>query len=155
MGCCKTQNNTYQPYPQRGFLAKNMDLVLRDLYSQIGKGEADVYCYIVKSVKNRNSALQQQGCGPNWQGGLITLCTCKHFMRTFKDLDAWEGTWIAGFTTANNGNGSNALAYLMRVEAAYDSHNDAWHELPVKVREAKDNHRKGNIFGDMTINYGS
>ncbi len=149
MGCCKTQQYTYQPFPQIGSLSQNTNLTLKKLHQHINIDSAYIYCYIVKSVKNRNASLQQQGCGPNWQGGLITLCTCKHFMRAFKDLDSWQGTWIAGFTTASEGNGSNALVYLMRVKDAFDSHHDLWYELPNKIRRAKEAHLKGNIFGDI------
>jgi len=149
MGCCKRVQHAYQPYPQIGLLAKNINPTLKNLQQQIGTGLDHIYCYIVKSVKNKNSFLQQQGCGPNWQGGLITLCTCKHFMRTFLDLESWKGTWIAGFTTADAGNGSNAIVYLMRVEKAFDSHHDMWYALPNETRWAKDAHRKGNVFGDI------
>ena len=70
-------------------------------------------------------------------------------MRTFKDLGCWQGTWIAGFTSSSQSNGSNALVYLMRVEKSYDSHHDAWYGLPNEIRRAKEAHLKGNIFGDI------
>lgn len=149
MGCCNIHDRTYQPCPKIGALAKNIDPTLENLHQHMNMETAYVYCYIIKSVKNRNASLHQEGCGPNWQGGLITLCTCKHFMRTFRDLDSWQGTWIAGFTTAGAGNGSNALVYLMKVEHAFDSHHDMWYALPDKTRWAKAAHRKGNIFGDI------
>ena len=144
MGCCKRVQHAYQPYPQIGLLAKNINPTLKNLHQQICTGSDHIYCYIVKSVKNKNSSLQQQGCGPNWQGGLITLCTCKHYMRTFLDLNSWKGTWIAGFTTADAGNGSNTIVYLMRVEEAFNSHHDMWYALPNETRWAKDAHGQDN-----------
>lgn len=149
MGCCKIQQHTHQPYPQTGSLAKNINTTMKNLRQYMNTDSAHVYCYIVKSVKNKNGSLCQQGCGPNWQGGLITLCTCKHMMRTFRDLDTWWGTWIAGFTSVGAGRGRNALVYLMKVKDAFDSHHDMWYALPKQVRLAKAAHRKGNILGDV------
>ncbi len=149
MGCCNVQQHMYQPYPQIGPLATNINATMKNLRQQMNTDSSHVYCYIVKSVKNKNGSLCQQGCGPNWQGGVITLCTCKHFMRTFRDLGCWRGTWIAGFTTAGAADGSNALVYLMKVGDAFDSHHDVWYALPNKTRWAKAAHRKGNVFGDI------
>lgn len=69
------------------------------------------------------------GCGPNLEGGLITLCTCKHHMRSAGHWlnDAKKGSnnkWVAGFT--NNKAGKNTLFYLMKIGEAYESHADLW-----------------------------
>lgn len=107
---------------------------------------APIYCYVMTSVRNRDSILQHKGSGPNWQGGTITLCTCKHFMRTFSDIK--QGTWITGFSGVSAFEGKNYLIYLMRVAQTFESHYDLWYHLPEEVREAKaaDIHPLGDIF---------
>jgi hypothetical protein len=160
MSCYKHKQSDYQPFPVSGSLKKNSNLSLNYLKSlkrlkkAANREDATVYCYIIKTVKNKDNFFQQTGCGPNWQGGLITLCTCKHYMRTFLSPEDWKGKWIAGFTSINDGSSSkdggnrrNALVYLMKVKKAFASHYELWHELPNKTRAAKDVHE--NIHGDV------
>jgi hypothetical protein len=156
MSCCKSKQSEYQLFPVSGSLAKNSNLCLKRLKRAVNKGDATVYCYVIETVKNNNGCFRQKGCGPNWQGGLITLCTCKHYMRTFKNSEDWKGIWIAGFTSINDGssgkdgsNRKNALVYLMKIKDAFESHHDLWYALPAKARLAKDAHKKGNKFGDV------
>lgn len=91
--------------------------------------------------------LQHEGSGPNWQEGIITLCTCKHDMRTLLKVNDWRGIWVAGFSTANKQVGRNFLIYLMRFEKAFESHFSLWNELPEKFRQAKAANR--DKFGDV------
>jgi hypothetical protein len=156
MSCCKSKQSEYQLFPVSGSLAKNSNLCLNRLKRAVSQGVATVYCYVIETVKNNNGYFRQKGCGPNWQGGLITLCTCKHYMRTFKNSEDWKGIWIAGFTSINDGssgkdgsNRKNALVYLMKVKDAFESHHDLWYALSVKARMAKDANKKGNIHGDV------
>ena len=149
MSCNKTTRSGCQSFPKAGILAINSNLSLNDLKKKVAKtSPAMVYCYIVRSIKTNNGISVQKGCGPNWQGGLITLCTCKHYMRTFFDHDAWKGKWIAGFTSKSDGvNGRNALIYLMKVKVAFESHYDLWNALSVRAREAKAADR--SFYGDV------
>jgi hypothetical protein len=150
MSCYKRNQLDYQPFPVSGGLAKNSNLRLKSVQKRLAKEKAMVYCYIIKSVKNKDNIFQQTGCGPNWQGDLITLCTCKHYMRTFKSSKDWEGKWIAGFTTVGDGcNRRNALVYLMKVKDAFESHHDLWYALSPDARIAKDANKEGNIHGDV------
>lgn len=160
MSCCKCKPSAgqgYQPFPDSGSLTKNSNLCLNRLKKTVDKGDATVYCYVIETVKNNEGYFRQKSCGPNWQGGLITLCTCKHYMRTFKNSEDWKkGIWIAGFTSINDGssekdgrNRKNALVYLMKVKDAFESHHDLWYALSVKARMAKNAHKKGNIHGDV------
>jgi hypothetical protein len=160
MSFCKCKSTVAQPYqsfPVSGSLAKNPNLNLNDLKKRlINQEDATVYCYVIKSVKNKDNIFQQTGCGPNWQGELITLCTCKHRMRTLFEPENWKGKWIAGFTSINDGtcskdggNRRNALVYLMKVEKAFESHQDLWSALTAKARIAKDANKEGNIHGDV------
>jgi len=160
VSCHKSKREDFQAFPQSGILVHSSNLFLAELKNRINqsgllesKTSPFVYCYIIKSVKNINGTLHQKGCGPNWQGGCITLCTCKHFMRTFHNSVDWQGVWIAGFTSINHGIGEgsgrkNALVSLMEVKKGYDSHYDLWDELSGKTKEAKvaDKHIFGDVF---------
>jgi hypothetical protein len=162
MSCCKCNPSVahpYQPFPDSGSLKKNSNLNLNRLKRLVKQEDAIVYCYIIKSVKKdkkNNDIFRQEGCGPNWQGGLITLCTCKHRMRTLFSSKDWKEKWIAGFTSINDGSGGkdasnrkNALVYLMKVKDAFGSHHDLWYALPPETRTAKAAHNESNIHGDV------
>jgi hypothetical protein len=138
-----------QPFPQTGRLAENLNLSLDALYRKIGTTDADVYSYIIASVKNPEGDFVQKGSAPNFQGDVISLCTCKHFMRTFLGIDSWPDTWIAGFTSTREGNGRNALICLMKVGIAFESYCDLWFsdKLSDTVKQVKLAHK--NKFGDV------
>jgi hypothetical protein len=142
----------HQPYPRQGQLAKTLNLTLGTLRSRladIGFQEVTVYCYVIATIQFDGRGFLQTGSAPNFQGDLITLCTCKHFMRTFCDAPEWQGKWIAGFTGVKTGRGRNALVYMMRVGHAFESHRDLWLSglLASAAREAKAADR--DKFGDV------
>jgi hypothetical protein len=142
----------HQPYPQHGQLAETLNLTLGTLRSRLADielQEAAVYCYVITTIHFDGGEFLQEGSAPNFQGDLMTLCTCKHFMRTFLDAPDWQGKWIAGFTGVKAGTGRNALVYMMRVAHAFESHRDLWHsgELTSAAREAKAADR--DPFGDV------
>ena len=112
---------------------------------------ATIYYYVMKTVKRDGDILRHTGSGPNWQGGVITLCTCKHLMRTYPDIK--RGTWIAGFSNFEAGEGNNFLMYLMRVRQTCESHFTLWNFLPEEVREAKatDMNPLGDIYRPLGI----
>jgi hypothetical protein len=112
-------------------------------------GQTVVYSYIIASMRNHNGQFVQTGCGPNFEGGVITLCTCKHRMRSFLNPDQWNGIWIAGFTSLPTGDGKNFLIYLMRVAHAFASQRDLWFStaIPAAVKQVKAAHR--NRLGDL------
>ena len=97
-----------QPFPNRGVLANSMDTPLAVLRRTIPNAlqQSPVYAYILTSVKVRQGQFVQDGSGPNFQGGYISLCTCKHKDRASappRDCrgianpdDPWEGVWVAG-----------------------------------------------------------
>jgi hypothetical protein len=111
----------YQPFPQRGPLFKQANLPLTALRTAVGTQTATIYAYVVTSVEHREGHLVQTGSGPNWQGGTLTLCTCKHRLRNYLPLEEWPGVWLAGFTSTTEMNGRNALVFLTRIAAAYPS----------------------------------
>jgi len=122
---------------------------LRSRLADIELQEATVYCYVIATIQIDGQGFSQTGSAPNFQGDLITLCTCKHFMRTFLDAPGWQGKWIAGFTGVEAGTGRNDLVYIMRVAHAFESHRDLWlsEALTSAAREAKAADR--DEFGDV------
>jgi hypothetical protein len=113
-----------------------------------------VYSYIVTTIKTAQPAfqLQQTGSAPNFDGGRITLCTCKHKDRaTFKpgkdETDPWKDVWVAGLTSKSE-DPSRSLAYLMCVERSFLSQVDLWRALPSRSRHAKSASQfdRGDLF---------
>lgn len=147
---CTTTQLDLQPYPRQGKLKKNLNLPIDILSQRIALEQATVYCYVVATIKNRDGRFVQRGSGPNFQGHLITLCTCKHLMRSSMDADRWKGKWIAGFTGIEAGGRRNALVYLMKVAQTFESHSDLWHSETISNRAKKAKvahlHRLGDIL---------
>src|SRR5438270_714249 len=68
---------------KRGF---QLDVSLDRLRRLLSDAYGDGYMYTMTSIVLESGRLEQSGSGPNFEGGLITLCTCKHSMRAFRDL---------------------------------------------------------------------
>jgi hypothetical protein len=100
--------------------------------------EEPVYSYIIKTIViDDSNCLIQTRSAPNWDGGIITLCTCKHQMRSFKTPEEWEsGVWVAGFSSIEN-TGVQALVYLMRVGEAFESFGELWHKSRFLAQDIK------------------
>lgn len=128
----------HQPFPTTGVLCRHIDLSRARLAQMIEDGSEPVYAYIMSSVVLDGDSLIQTGTGPNFQGGYITLCTCKHRMRTSLPADEWPGTWVAGFTSVECG-GRHWLFYLAKAKDAYESQSELWYSnaLPEETRQAK------------------
>ena len=140
--------NAYQPFPRRGVLARNLNLEREELLERVACFMRDrIYRYVVCTVKHENNRLYQTGSGPNFQGGLVTLCSCKHEMRTYPAMV--RDVWIAGFTS-NSVEGKNWLFYLMRVLQTYKSHDEFWNSQSVsrqaKVAKAADRDKFGDVY---------
>ncbi len=147
---CGPNEKDYQPFPRKGRLRDNSNLSLSALHGIVGSEGTVAYCYVVDSVRSEGGRLVHRGSGPNFRGGMVTLCTCKHLMRTFLSPDDWKGTWIAGFTGVGVGRGKNALVYLTKVAHAFESHYDLWYstEIPAEAKRAKSarSRRYGDLF---------
>ena len=127
------RDNAHQAIPRSGRLARNLNLSPGVLSERIAPLRQDtVYCYIVDTAEQPDDRLCQTGSGPNFQGDLITLASCKHQMRTYMSAESWKGVWIAGFTRREL---KNRLFYLMRVTAAYASHRELWYPIPFRKRQ--------------------
>ena len=93
------------------------------------RGNDVVLAYVVRTCgpkpdgSGASVVLEHTGSGPNMAGGRITLCTCKHRMRSspvFWDDDLKSNIWIAGFSSSSF-DGKNWLYYLMKVDQKFDS----------------------------------
>ena len=139
----------HQPFPRTGRLARALNTNLPSLRKLLRKESGDVSPYVLASVNLDNGRFIQTGSAPNFQGGLVTLCTCKHQMRSRRDIRGWPEHWIAGFTGIGAVDRGNYLVYLMKVGEAYASHQDLWssNRLPWKAKKAKAAHL--HPLGDM------
>ena len=147
---CSVDNGNHQPFPRTEPLAYHdwRNLPLNELRDCIADRN-DVYFYVMTSVEYRNQRFFQRGTGPNFQGGLITLCTCKHRMRSSLSAHDWRGKWVAGFTGITEYQRKNFLVYLMKVSEVFESHYDLWFSESVssETKRAKAAHL--NQFGDI------
>jgi hypothetical protein len=151
-GCQSGQAiETVQRFPTEGTpLYKNANLERSELPPEIWELQDKAYSYVVRSVRlNTQTAppfFEQTGSGPNFQGGVLTLCTCKHQMRTSQKAGDWPGTWLAGFTSRSIYDGRHWLFYLAKIKSAYESHSDLWTATGAASRKDKAAH--GNFLGD-------
>ncbi len=79
------------------------------------------------STENPSRVIKQTRSAPNWDGGLATLATCKHLVRSY-NLD-WRGAWFVGLCPRDLA--SNTVLYAGRVDEVHDSNYD----LGCRVRE--------------------
>jgi hypothetical protein len=151
---CSIGESDCQPFPDKGPLANDSQRnpSLSELASLDDQDNPDVYLYVIASIAYRDRRFRQRGTGPNFQGGLITLCTCKHFMRSSMDVCEWRGKWIAGFTSktcVKEPQEGNYLVYLMKVSEAFESFDKLWNNnIPDKTKKAKAAHlhRLGDVY---------
>lgn len=142
---CNDKTEKYQKFPDEGKLFENKNKRFDELVKKLDGQDGKIYIYVVDTVELTSTGFGQKGSGPNFQGDYITLCSCKHHMRTFRDHMNWENVWIAGFTNKKSG---NHLFYLMRVKKAFDSQLSLWNdELLNEVRAVKNARR--SRFGDV------
>ena len=155
-GCHTTRaRQTVQPFPETGLLANNSNLPLAILADRIRKVRGRAFSYVVSTVKLKRDTLgfEQHGSAPNFQGDVLTLCTCKHQMRSRLSADQWQDdVWIAGFTSRTIHAGKHWLVYLAKVKSAHDSHSDLWSRMDASTRSAKAAHIHflGDIFKPKT-----
>ena len=141
---------TVQPFPETGLLANNSNQPLAILADRIRKVRGRAYSYIVSTVNLKPNTLgfEQHGSAPNFQGDVLTLCTCKHQMRSRLSADQWQDdVWLTGFTSRTIYAGKHWLFYLAKVDSAYDSHSDLWRSMVASTRNAKSAHV--HFLGDI------
>ena len=133
----------HQPFPDYGPLHAHLDLTLEQLAEALRKGpRGDVYVYVVRTVDLRGRRFAQCGNSPNFQGGVVTLCACKHKMRASPVFGrSGRPLWIAGITRSRlvDGRRCRHLFYLMYVPLThrFRSQAEMWESLPPETRQAK------------------
>lgn len=150
---CSDSRSDHQRFPNKGLLAcdsqRNLSLV--ELEKIADQDDPNVYLYVIATIKYQDKKFIQYGTGPNFQGDLITLCTCKHRMRSSMSVDDWTGKWIAGFTgktCVKEPQERNYLVYLMKVSEAFGSFRDFWeNNILDETKNAKAAHE--HEFGDI------
>ncbi len=141
-----------QPFPTCGVLFENSGWPLQTLNSRIRQIQGSAYSYVVRTVKlkkgQETTTFEQRGSAPNFQGNVLTLCTCKHQMRSRYPADQWQDdVWIAGFTSRTIYDEKHWLFYLAKVKSAYESHTDLWTRMKADSRKEKAAHL--DYFGDL------
>jgi hypothetical protein len=145
-----------QPFPKRGVLASRVDKPLDRLLHSIPASQRrnPVFVYIVTTVKIRDHAFVQEGSAPNFQGGRISLCTCKHKDRASPPKwgcrgpdpkDPWKGVWVAGLCSPRQTR-PRGLFYLMRIEHTFSSHAECWEGLDSPTDKSAHIHPIGDIY---------
>ena len=162
-GCCRTcvggiakhgngddtTSTLTQTFPKKGALAGNLDLSLSELRSRAGRPGEAARSYVVTTVKlDRKGRFEQQGSAPNFQGGYLTICTCKHQMRATVNASQWRHKWVAGFTSRALCDKRHWLFFLARIAHAYESQFDLWNSLTTLARQEKTAHEH---FGDVFV----
>jgi hypothetical protein len=144
-----------QPFPETGPLAEQLNQTFAALRRRLSTilQNRPVYSYIVTSGKTVDGNFEQTGCAPNFQGDVITLCTCKHKDRASpppaccrgpEAANPWAGVWVAGMCSSTQLR-PRALFYLMLVGRTSPSHAAAWRLLEAPRRKSA--HR--SPFGDI------
>jgi len=137
-------------------LQANTNKSLADFSDQLrqnipNSNEYTVYRYILSTVVRgqEHDFFRQMGSAPNFLGGLVSLTTCKRFMRTWSTVASGEKLCIAGFTSNGLYQGKHWMFYFMVVQKpTYPSFADFWEALPESVRNAKDatRHHLGDAY---------
>ncbi|CAN5504434.1 hypothetical protein BH10BAC5_BH10BAC5_15790 [soil metagenome] len=143
---CSSKNNKATQIAGESF---KLNYRLKDLCKLTLNHENNyVFYYILKSVKNINHSLVQIGTGPNIEGEVISLCTCKHKNRTSENIK--EGSWIAGISNKENG---NFLFYLMKIQKTFQNQKNLYEYYlknnlykSIKIKDANKNN-----YGDLFI----
>jgi hypothetical protein len=96
------------------------------------------YSYVVRTVLLIGGEMVQTASAPNFDAGIITLCTCKHSMRTLWPAETWrDDIWVAGMSSSGIAfRNQQSLVYLMRVREAYSSHFELFQALQDSGRSA-------------------
>lgn len=106
----------YQKFPQSGIIFNNMDKEEINIKSE---DDNIIYCFPQHRITLEKDGFHQLRSGPNWQGNILTLTTCKQRLRTYKDAEDWIGLWLAGFTPKNSG--GNYLLWLAKIQHSFES----------------------------------
>ena len=121
----------------------HLDAPLRALRQHV---DGRVCYYVIETIAIQDGQFVQHGSAPNFDGGVVTLCTCKHGMRSGRSVEDWIGMWVAGFTSRRLG---QQLVYLMRIGRAFSSQRDLWNSGALSSRTKQKKSACGNPVGDL------
>jgi hypothetical protein len=138
----------HQHFPRKGTLSKHINLSKTCLAKMVDGHSDIVYAYVMSTVVMEEGELRQTGTGPNFQGGYITLCTCKHRMRTSLANENWPNKWLAGFSSVKCDH-RHWLFYLAKVEAAFESYSDLWQSAFLSDRSLEEKCARYSELGDL------
>ena len=127
----------------------SLDLSMAELLGRVATDSGDpTYSYIASTfvLDDPGRHFRQTGSAPNFQGGYVSLCTCKHRMRTRLPVSEWPRKWIAVFSSRTLLSGLHWLTCLFRVSQAFESHADLWTSRE-DLRAAKS--AQLNYLGDL------
>lgn len=143
MGCgsdCNTEHLEDDKKFQNLRIWENKGISRGELSRKLKEQEhAEVRVYTVATTRLVKDSIKHIGSGPNLEGGLVTLCTCKHSMRQYHTTDEWEGKWILGLTSrakTNGFSGSHYLFYMMKVAKSFESHAELYKYMEEKNLDA-------------------
>lgn len=118
---------------------------------EILSGVTCIYVYPHHEIKlSDEGEFQQTRSGPNWEGDLVTMTTCKHLLRTYKTIDESGRVAICGVT--NKLDGENFLMYIGVVRMTFnsmDSLSAYLQQNEPKAFKAKDT--RHNRLGDLFV----
>jgi hypothetical protein len=125
--------------------------ITKDSLSAVLGNIATVYVYTHHEIYMDGGELMQSRSGPNWEGGIVTLATCKHFMRTYRNFGA--GVGVVGVT--NKLEQENWLLYAGVVDKVFPSNYDLGQYLYRHHCEAyKAKLMTTNRLGDIVESFG-
>lgn len=135
-----------QDKPQSNLNVNSYDLL------KILEGVETIYIYPHHEIKMIDNMFAQTRSGPNWEGGVLTMATCKHLLRTYKTIEA-KKTAFCGVT--NKLDGENYIMYVGVIDKTFGSNFDLncylskHHPEAIKAKLSTDN-RLGDIFLPVT-----
>jgi hypothetical protein len=149
-----------QPFPTRGPLVRNLGNPLSEMLAKIPAAlqQRPAFVYVVDSVNVFPDEFVQTGCAPNYQGGLMSLCTCMHLHRSSpppkgrrgpNPTDPWGGIWVAGLGSTS-GERPRALFYLMLIGQTFNSPMACWNGLANPEAKSAFRDRFGDIYEPLS-----
>jgi hypothetical protein len=106
-----------------------------DMRIDMSNCDTDLYLYTQHEVfYEQGDVIRQTRSAPNWDGGVVTMATCKHHMRTTDRR--WEGTWIAALGPKHCA--ENTLLFVGMVYKEFESNYELGQWLKRTYRAAYD-----------------
>tara|TARA_R110000851_G_scaffold96792_2_gene209958 strand:- start:37667 stop:38371 length:705 start_codon:yes stop_codon:yes gene_type:complete len=125
----------------------NMNVNYEDL-KDILQGVDTIYVYPHHGINLVKGEFEQTRSGPNWEGGVVTMTTCKHLLRTYSTIKE-KKVAICGVT--NKLEGENFLMYVGVIDKTFESNYDLGEYLEFNNPDAgriksATNNRLGDLF---------